>query len=145
VLQVHLPKNKEAKAEGCSFDVRDVESLREHYARTLRLWLTRLEARQAEAVVQVGEEAYRGWRLYLAGSAHGFQRGHLSIYQTLLAKTDDYGTAKVPLTRKNGYVQKEGSKAITFDHDIGPHSYPLLFGSGVFDHKLDLGYGQRTG
>jgi len=95
-----------AAAEEAPFDVRDVESLREHYAKTLCLWLTRLEARQAEAVVQVGEEAYRVWRLYLAGSAHGFQRGHLSIYQTLLARTDAYGTARIPLTRKNWYVQR---------------------------------------
>lgn len=95
-------------AEGAHFDVRDVESLREHYAKTLRHWVTRLENRRVEATAQVGPEAYRVWRLYMAGSAHGFQRGHLSIYQTLLAKSDAYGTAKIPLTRKNWYVQKDG-------------------------------------
>jgi len=90
-----------AAAGEAQFDVRDVESLREHYAKTLRHWLTRLEDHHAEALVEVGEEAYRLWRLYLAGSAHGFQRAHLSVYQTLLAKTDAFGTARVPLTRAN--------------------------------------------
>jgi len=92
-------------AEEAQFDVRDVESLREHYAKTLRHWVMRLEARHDEAVAQIGEEAYHIWRLYMAGSAHGFQRGHLSIYQTLLAKTDSHGTAQVPLTRKDWYMQ----------------------------------------
>lgn len=93
-------------AEGSQFDIRDVESLREHYAKTLRHWVMRLEARHDEAAAQVGEEAYRLWRLYMAGSSHGFQRGHLSVYQTLLAKTDAFGTAQVPLTRKNWYTRK---------------------------------------
>jgi len=96
-----------AAAEGAQFDVRDVESLREHYARTLRHWVTRLETRHDQAAAEIGEEAYRVWRLYLAGSAHGFQRGHLSIYQTLLAKMDAHGMAGVPLTRKDWYEQKK--------------------------------------
>ena len=37
-------------AERAGFEVRDVESLREHYALTLRHWVNRLEARRAEAV-----------------------------------------------------------------------------------------------
>ncbi len=98
-----------AAAEQAHFDVRDVESLREHYAKTLRHWIGRLETRHEEAVTEVGEEAYRIWRLYMAGSAHGFQRGHLSIYQTLLAKTDFYGTANVPSTRKVWYEQNRGT------------------------------------
>lgn len=33
-----------AALEGAGFEVRDVESLREHYARTLRAWVSNLEA-----------------------------------------------------------------------------------------------------
>jgi cyclopropane fatty-acyl-phospholipid synthase-like methyltransferase len=36
-------------AGACGFEVRDVESLREHYARTLRMWVRRLQSRYEEA------------------------------------------------------------------------------------------------
>ena len=39
-------------AEHAGFEIRDVESLREHYALTLRHWVQRLEARH-EAALQV--------------------------------------------------------------------------------------------
>jgi cyclopropane-fatty-acyl-phospholipid synthase len=60
----------------------------------------RLEQRHDEAVQEVGEVIYRTWRIYMAGSAHGFLRGDLAIYQTLLAKPDPFGSAQVPLTRR---------------------------------------------
>ncbi|MGH8647837.1 MAG: class I SAM-dependent methyltransferase, partial [Burkholderiales bacterium] len=59
----------------------DVESLRPHYARTLWHWVERLEANRAAAVAAVGERIYRIWRIYMAGSAHGFERGWMSVYQ----------------------------------------------------------------
>jgi len=93
-------------AEFAHFEIRDVENLREHYALTLRRWLRRLEANHDKALQFVDESMYRVWRLYLAGSAHGFRRGHLAVYQTLLAKLDPSGQSKVPLTRDDWYVQK---------------------------------------
>ena len=45
----------------------------------------------------------RIWRLYMAGSAHGFDRGRLAVYQTLLVKPDDNGRAGLPLTRRDWY------------------------------------------
>ena len=86
-------------AESAGFEVRDVENLREHYALTLRHWLARLESHHAEALGLVDEITYRVWRLYIAGSAHGFQRGHIAVYQTLLAKLDRSGEVDLPLTR----------------------------------------------
>ena len=86
-------------AESAGLEVRDVENLREHYMLTLRHWLQRLEARRAAALAQVDECTYRIWRLYLAGSAHGFDYGHLAIYQTLLLKPDREGKSRLPLTR----------------------------------------------
>jgi cyclopropane fatty-acyl-phospholipid synthase-like methyltransferase len=62
-------------AEGCGFEVRDVESLREHYALTLGHWVRRLEARSDEARRITDETTYRVWRLYMSGSAHGFRTG----------------------------------------------------------------------
>jgi cyclopropane-fatty-acyl-phospholipid synthase len=90
-------------AESAGLEIRDVENLREHYALTLRHWLRRLEAHHAETLSFVDEATYRIWRLYLAGSAHGFRRGHLGVYQTLLAKMDGSGQSGVPLTRDDWY------------------------------------------
>ncbi|MEO6970597.1 MAG: cyclopropane-fatty-acyl-phospholipid synthase family protein [Chthoniobacterales bacterium] len=91
-------------AESAGFEIRDVENLREHYALTLRHWLRRLEARRDDALAFVSEETYRIWRLYLAGSAHGFRRGHLAVYQTLLTKLDESGSGNLPLTRRDWYA-----------------------------------------
>lgn len=75
-------------AEEAGFEVREVESLREHYMLTTRHWLHRLEARSREAHAITDDMNYRIWRLYLAGAAYDFQAGYLNIYQTLLAKPD---------------------------------------------------------
>ena len=91
-------------AESAHFEIRDVENLREHYALTLRHWLRRLETNHDKALQFVDESMYRVWRLYLAGSAHGFHRGHLAVYQTLLAKLDPSGQSNLPLTRDNWYA-----------------------------------------
>ncbi len=88
-------------AESSGFEIRDVENLREHYALTLHHWLRRLEARHDEALRFVDEVTYRVWRLYIGGSAHGFRRGHIAVYQTLLRKLEPSGQAKLPLTRND--------------------------------------------
>jgi cyclopropane-fatty-acyl-phospholipid synthase len=92
-------------AESAHFEIRDVENLREHYALTLRHWLHRLQAHHGEALRFVDEATYRVWRLYLAGSAHGFRRGQLAVYQTLLARLDSAGQSNLPLTRGDWYEQ----------------------------------------
>jgi cyclopropane-fatty-acyl-phospholipid synthase len=92
-------------AESAHFEIRDVENLREHYALTLRHWLRRLEANHDKALQFVDESMYRVWRLYLAGSVHGFRRGQLAVYQTLLAKSDPSGQSNLPFTRDDWYAQ----------------------------------------
>lgn len=89
-------------AEACGFEVRDVESLREHYARTLRHWVRRLESHYADAKRLTNETVYRIWRIYLAGSAHAFAIGRVNVYQTLLSKPQN-GSAHLPLTRADWY------------------------------------------
>ena len=89
-------------AENCGFEVRDVESLREHYAMTLRHWVRRLEENYSKALEFTDEATYRIWRLFMSGSAYGFQTGHLNLYQMLLVKPDK-GDCKLPLTRWNWY------------------------------------------
>ena len=89
-------------AERCGFELRDVESLREHYALTLDAWRRRLEQRHQEAVKIVGEVTYRIWQLYMAMAAYYFRQGRLSLYQTLCVKAID-GKAGLPLTRADWY------------------------------------------
>jgi cyclopropane-fatty-acyl-phospholipid synthase len=91
-------------AEEAGFEVRDVESLREHYALTLRHWVRRLEANHEQALAYVDEPTYRVWRLFMSGSAHGFTVGRLNIYQTLLVKPDENGSSSLPLTRAAWYA-----------------------------------------
>ncbi|MGP8008669.1 MAG: class I SAM-dependent methyltransferase [Acidimicrobiales bacterium] len=78
------------------FEVRHVESLREHYALTLRRWVDNLMKRFDEAVDEVGVERARVWRLYMAGSAVGFERHHLEIHQILSVRPDE-GKSDMPL------------------------------------------------
>ncbi len=92
-----------AVAERPGFEVRDVESLREHYALTLRHWVRNLEARHAEAVRLKDERTYRTWRLFMAASAYGFEVGRINVFQALLSKSRS-GGAELPLTRADVYV-----------------------------------------
>jgi cyclopropane-fatty-acyl-phospholipid synthase len=85
--------------ERAGFEIRDVESLREHYARTLRAWVTNLESRWDEAVAFVGEARAKIWRLYMAGSAIGFEDGGVSIHQVLGVVPTATGNAGMPMTR----------------------------------------------
>jgi cyclopropane-fatty-acyl-phospholipid synthase len=69
------------------FEVRHVESLREHYALTLRQWVANLEAAWDQAVEEVGSARARVWRLYLAGSALAFEADRTQVHQVLATKT----------------------------------------------------------
>jgi cyclopropane-fatty-acyl-phospholipid synthase len=93
-------------AEAAGFETRDAESLREHYAITLRHWTSRLMANAERAIAIAGERTYRVWRLYMAASAHAFASGSINIVQTLLAKRDETGEAGVPLTRRDLYAER---------------------------------------
>jgi cyclopropane-fatty-acyl-phospholipid synthase len=102
-------------AEVCDLEVRDVESLREHYALTLRHWLRRLEANAEESIRLTNQRTYRIWRLYMAASAHAFSTGRVNLYHTLLVKPL-HGSAAIPLTRADWYrAMSDGSK---------PHATP---------------------
>ena len=90
------------EAEAAGFEVRDVESLREHYVLTLTHWLRRLEANREAAVEAVGESTYRVFRLYLAGAQNGMRVGVYNIHQSLLSKPDS-GRTGLPLRRSDWY------------------------------------------
>ena len=85
--------------EQAGFEVRDLENLREHYARTLRHWVANLEAHWDEAVRLVGVRRARVWQLYMSGSVNGFDDGGLQLGQVLGVKPLPGGVSAMPPTR----------------------------------------------
>ena len=67
-------------------ELRDVESLREHYVLTLRRWLGNLAEHRDEAARVGGVERERIWRLYMTGAANAFADNEISIFQTLAVR-----------------------------------------------------------
>ena len=78
------------------FEVRHLESLREHYALTLRHWVSNLEAGWEAAAAEVGEARARVWRLYMAACAITFGLGGVTVHQVLAVKAPD-GVSGLPL------------------------------------------------
>ena len=102
-----------AAAERAGFEVRDVESLREHYDLTLAAWLTRLEARFEEAEKLVGRRRARAYRLYLASSAAAFRIGRISVFQLLLTKPSADGRAMgTPRCRVDWYGPRPATSRV---------------------------------
>ncbi len=83
-------------SNGSGLEVRHVESLREHYALTLRHWVRNLEEHWDEAVALTSLGRARVWRLYMAASAIGFETNELNITQVLATKTTT-GLSRVEL------------------------------------------------
>ena len=83
--------------QDAGFEVRHVESLREHYALTLRQWVANLEEHWDEAVAEVGAPRARVWRLYMAASAVNFEAGRSQIHQVLSVPREASGRSGLPL------------------------------------------------
>ncbi|GHG30291.1 SAM-dependent methyltransferase [Streptomyces albogriseolus] len=83
--------------ERAGFEVRDVESIREHYALTLRRWVANLESGQARATALAGPGRTRVWLLYMAASALAFERNRIGVNQVVAVRTPESGASGVPL------------------------------------------------
>jgi cyclopropane-fatty-acyl-phospholipid synthase len=86
--------------EATGLEVRDVESLREHYVRTVAYWIDTLETHQAEFTAMVGDERVRVWRLYLVGGALSFEEGRMGVDQILAARPREGASSAAPATRR---------------------------------------------
>jgi len=75
--------------------VTDVETLRLHYAETIRHWRQRFHANRAQIEALYDARFCRMWEFYLAGCEANFRHGGIVVYQIQLAKRLD----AVPLTR----------------------------------------------
>ena len=94
--ELHEAGSVVSAMQGEGFELRHVESLREHYALTLRRWVTNLEANWDAAVNEAGPARARIWRLYMAGSALNFEAGRTQIYQALAVRAAN-GESGFPL------------------------------------------------
>ena len=87
--------------QSAGLEIRDLESLREHYPLTLRRWVANLTAHRDEAIAEVGAQRERVWRLYMLGSALGFEAGELSVHQALATRPG--APHRLPLTRASAF------------------------------------------
>lgn len=89
----------------------DTENLRPHYARTLWDWSDALEQKTDAARAALGaatdpiraERTLRAYRLYLAGSALGFERGWMALHQMLSTRPSREGRFNRPQGAQSRY------------------------------------------
>ena len=84
----HLPSLEQmsAAAARARLIVSDVETLRLHYAFTLREWLRRTLANRERIVALHDARFLRMWEFYLAGGIVGFENGTMCNYQLQLIR-----------------------------------------------------------
>ncbi|MEE1938549.1 cyclopropane-fatty-acyl-phospholipid synthase family protein [Streptomyces sp. TRM 70361] len=87
--------------ERAGFEVRDLESIREHYALTLRRWVANLEADLPRAARLAGPGRARVWRLYMAACALAFERNEIGVNQILAVRTPESGVSGLPLRTRD--------------------------------------------
>src|SRR5271156_6047223 len=71
----------EESAPKAGFHLTRNQSLQPHYARTLDLWATALEAQQDQAIKIQSEEVYERYMKYLTGCAKLFRDGYTDVNQ----------------------------------------------------------------
>jgi len=79
----HLPSLSQMStaSEGVRLITSDVETLRLHYAYTLRHWLKRTRAAKAKIIALYDERFFRMWEFYLSGGIVAFESGAMCNYQ----------------------------------------------------------------
>ena len=76
----------EQHATAVGFTVARIQSLQQHYARTLDTWARALDARRDEAIAIQSEEVYDRYMKYLTGCADMFRKGYIDVNQFTLQK-----------------------------------------------------------
>ncbi|MGN5633125.1 class I SAM-dependent methyltransferase [Streptomyces sp. AC154] len=97
-----------ATLEEAGFEARDVESLREHYALTLRRWVANLEKEWPRAVRMTSPGRARVWRLYMAASALSFEHNKIGVNQILAVRPAEGGAARMPLRARDWKASATG-------------------------------------
>ncbi|KQQ87305.1 cyclopropane-fatty-acyl-phospholipid synthase family protein [Massilia sp. Leaf139] len=97
----HLSTVIKAMQQG-GLEVRDVENLRRHYARTCTLWTENFENRLDDIGRLTDPKRLRIWHVYLAGCAYAFAHDWISLYQIVGGKAGE-DPAQMPWSRKYMY------------------------------------------
>ena len=105
--ELHSPSRIMNEMERAGFEVYDVESLRKHYARTLRYWLDSLQKSSAAARKLLPERTFRAWLIYLAGCTATFEEGYFNLHQFSGSKTPAFGGREIPMTRDYLYNKSD--------------------------------------
>jgi cyclopropane-fatty-acyl-phospholipid synthase len=82
-------------SEKASLIATDVETLRLHYAYTLREWYKRVGRHRAQIEALYDARFFRMWQFYLAGAATSFEGGSMCNFQVQYARRRD----SLPITR----------------------------------------------
>ena len=97
----HLATVVQAMQEG-GLEVRDVENLRRHYAKTCALWTDNFESNAEHIRTLTDEKRFRIWHLYLAGCAYAFAHDRISLYQIVCGKAGG-DPGQMPWSRRYMY------------------------------------------
>ncbi len=80
------PALVEEHACDAGFKLTRIQSLQLHYARTLDMWATALEAKRDKAIAIQSQEVYDRYMKYLTGCANLFRQGYTDVDQFTLEK-----------------------------------------------------------
>nr|WP_229429336.1 cyclopropane-fatty-acyl-phospholipid synthase family protein [Massilia sp. ST3] len=97
----HLATVIRAMQEG-GLEVRDVENLRRHYARTCAIWTENFETNAEQIRKLTDARRFRIWHVYLAGCAYAFAHDRISLYQIVCGKAGG-NAADIPWSRRYMY------------------------------------------
>lgn len=79
--------------QDAGFELRHSETLREHYALTLRDWCRNLEEHWDEALDEVSLGRAKVWGLYMAACRIGFERDEIELHHLLGVRTHEDGSS----------------------------------------------------
>lgn len=97
----HLSTVVRAIQEG-GLEVRDVENLRRHYARTCAMWTDNFENHAPQIKLLTDPKRFRIWHVYLAGCTYAFNHDWVSLYQVVCGKAGQDPSA-IPWSRRYMY------------------------------------------
>jgi cyclopropane-fatty-acyl-phospholipid synthase len=97
----HLSTVVRAMQQG-GLEVRDVENLRRHYARTCASWTENFENNAARIRTLTDPKRFRIWHVYLAGCAYAFAHDWISLYQVVCGKAGE-DPGQIPWSRRYMY------------------------------------------
>jgi cyclopropane-fatty-acyl-phospholipid synthase len=94
--------------------VTDIETLRLHYAYTLKAWRERFQAHREEAERLYDARFVRMWEFYLAASEMAFRQQNMMVFQIQITKRQGV----VPITRDYIAIEEARLRGLEGDHRL---------------------------